>query len=99
MFVLHLCLVTKYPLLRLLPGYHTPQKRIPLPPPRAPKKRINRRLPNDDDLTSQTSATTPSTPQSYCADNGPWTVHRWGSSLDLSAQTKDGVCVHLTLHL
>nr|CAD1814031.1 early protein E4 [human papillomavirus 52] len=97
MFVLHLYLVTKYPLLKLLSTY---APKPPRPPhcPWAPKTHTYNHHKNDDDQTSQTPET-PSTPTTFCGDNNPWTVLHGDSSLQLSAQTKDGLHIQLVLHL
>nr|QNM67526.1 E4 [human papillomavirus 31] len=102
MFFLNLYLaVTKYPLLGLLQSYQqptTPPHRIPKPAPWAPVKVCGgrRRLLSDQEQSQSTQ--TPTTPTS-CCEATPWTVSTVGLSVQLHAQTKQGLSVVLQLHL
>nr|ACJ13453.1 E4 protein [human papillomavirus 58]ACK37721.1 E4 protein [human papillomavirus 58] len=88
MYVLHLYLVIKYPLLKLLTQR----------PPRPPTTKVHRGQ-SDDDSIYQTPETTPSTPQS--TQTAPWTVDHEEEdyTVQLTVHTKGGTCVVLKLHL
>ncbi|AAD38972.1 E4 [human papillomavirus 83] len=80
----------KYPLLQLVPGYHTPQTPPPAPrcwaPPRAPPK-CRRRLSSDSD-SSGTDSSSPTQPRQ--STKSTWTVVPTDTAVTVSAQTPQG---------